>query len=334
MLPVSGACPAGRGDEGRQRATRWTGRSGAWTVRHFTTAAARGSATFSTSSSVATGTNCIVLRTSAGSSREVGLVERRQDERLDAVAPRRQRLLADAADRQHQAAQRDLAGHRHVLADRSGCCSADTIAVAIVTPADGPSFGNRAGRHVDVQIVLVEEIRRRRRARSAIERMWLTAARADSCITLPSCPVSVMLPWPPGSRLASMNSTSPPLSVHATPVATPGRETRNATSSRTSAGRDSRAASSAVDDDARRRACRRPSSAGHARGDLARDRADLPLEVAHAGLARVLRDHPPQRVVVDRDLIGGAGRAPRADAASGTAARCAPSLPRCSRRAR
>ena len=36
------------------------------------------------------------------------------------------------------------------------------------------------------------------------------------------------------------------------------------------------------------------------RRDLARDRADLPLERPHAGFARVFRDHPPQRVVGDR----------------------------------
>ena len=52
---------------------------------------------------------------------------------------------------------------------------------------------DRAGRHVDVQVVLVEELRRRRRAPRASARMWLTAARADSCITLPSWPVRMML---------------------------------------------------------------------------------------------------------------------------------------------
>ena len=62
-------------------------------------------------------------------------------------------------------------------------------------------------------------------------RMWLSAARADSCMTLPSWPVSVS--WPvPGISEASMNSTSPPASVQATPVATPGRDVRNAVSER------------------------------------------------------------------------------------------------------
>ena len=65
---------------------------------------------------------------------------------------------------------------------------------------------------------------------SARDRMWLRAARADSCITLPSWPVRMMFWFPPGSKVASMKSTSPPVSVQATPVATPGRDVRNATS--------------------------------------------------------------------------------------------------------
>ena len=37
--------------------------------------------------------------------------------------------------------------------------STETIAVAIATPADGPSFGRRAFRHVDVDVALVEQRR-------------------------------------------------------------------------------------------------------------------------------------------------------------------------------
>src|SRR5207247_10643701 len=40
---------------------------------------------------------------------------------------------------------------------------------------------------------------------------------------------------------------------------------------------------------------------GDLASDLAADRADLTLQAAHAGLARVLLDAPPQRLVVDRD---------------------------------
>ncbi len=44
--------------------------------------------------------------------------------------------------------------------DRTGTPrAADTIAVAIVTPADGPSFGIAPAGHVHVQILLAQELR-------------------------------------------------------------------------------------------------------------------------------------------------------------------------------
>jgi hypothetical protein len=58
---------------------------------------------------------------------------------------RREQLLLEPADRQHAPAQRDLAGHRDVA--RTGTLSsALTIAVAMVTPALGPSFGTPSGK--------------------------------------------------------------------------------------------------------------------------------------------------------------------------------------------
>ena len=56
---------------------------------------------------------------------------------------------------------------------------------------------------------------------SACCRTWLSAARADSCITLPSCPVRIN-PRSPGIAVASIVSTSPPDGVHASPSAAPG----------------------------------------------------------------------------------------------------------------
>ena len=37
---------------------------------------------------------------------------------------------------------------------------------------------------------------------------------------------------------------------------------------------------------------------------FARDRANLPFETPHASLVRVLRNRPPDRTVLNRDLVG------------------------------
>jgi len=68
----------------------------------------------------------------------------------------RQELLLDAADRQHIAAQRNLA----VIASsgRTGLSvSRLTSAVAMVTPALGPSLGSH-GRHVDVDVDVFRKV--------------------------------------------------------------------------------------------------------------------------------------------------------------------------------
>ena len=89
---------------------------------------------------------------------EVGGVQRRQDESVDAV-----RRAASAFSRmpptgRTRPRERDLSRHRDVFA--SGLLrTADKMAVAIVTPADGPSLESRR-RHVDVQVVMLEEVLR------------------------------------------------------------------------------------------------------------------------------------------------------------------------------
>ena len=64
---------------------------------------------------------------------------------------------------------------------------------------------------------------------TARARSRLHAACADSFITSPSCPVSVICPLP-GIWIASTNMISPPTGVHANPVATPTSGLRPATS--------------------------------------------------------------------------------------------------------
>src|SRR5918997_21544 len=103
---------------------------------------------------------------------------------------------------------------------------------------------------------------------AACDQRYERAARADSCITSPSCPVSVR-PELPGRSVASMKRSCPPISVQAMPVATPGGIPLR---------------------DAER--------------GLARDLPDGALHLAHARLARVARGDEGQRLVRDFELVG------------------------------
>ena len=96
---------------------------------------------------------------------------------------------------------------------------ADTMAVAMATPADGPSLGTApSGKWTWMSLLLWKSAsspnwsaRLRRKDR---------AARADSRITLPRLPVSSTLPLP-GITLASTSRISPPTAVQARPLTTP-----------------------------------------------------------------------------------------------------------------
>ena len=98
-------------------------------------------------------------RTSCGSSARSSFVQLRKDDRLDALPPRGERLLANAADRQHEAGQRDLAGHRHVRSH--GHAAHRRHHRRRHRHAGGWSvFGDRAGGDVDVDVLLAEELGR------------------------------------------------------------------------------------------------------------------------------------------------------------------------------
>src|SRR5947209_3216577 len=104
----------------------------------------------------------------------------------------------------------------------------DASAAAIAIPADGPSFGTApAGtcRCTSVWVKASSGIP----SEPARARSRLHAACADSFITSPSCPVSVICPLP-GIWIASMNMMSPPTGVHASAVDTPTSGARPATS--------------------------------------------------------------------------------------------------------
>src|SRR5262249_36961591 len=97
--------------------------------------------------------------------------------------------------------------------------SSDAIAVAIVTPADGPSFGFAPDGTWTCISALVKKSGSMLYSRACV-RSHDSAARADSFITSPSWPVRVSEP-PPAIFDASMKSTSPPAGVPARPIATP-----------------------------------------------------------------------------------------------------------------
>ena len=136
----------------------------------------------STSSRVVTGMKRHVAARLRRQLVEVVFVLRRQNDGLDAMAPRGERLLLDAADRQHQPAQRDLARHRHV----------SRTAFAGRRRQDGrghrdarrrPVLGDGARRHVHVEVVLARNSSGEMPSTSACDADVASAARADSCIT-------------------------------------------------------------------------------------------------------------------------------------------------------
>src|SRR2546426_119410 len=111
------------------------------------------------------------------------------------------------------------AGRRH---------NSDASAVAIVIPAEGPSFGTAPAGTCRCTSVCVNASSGMPSV-AARARIRLHAACADSFITSPSCPVRVINPLP-GIWIASTNMMSPPTGVHASPVATPTSGARPATS--------------------------------------------------------------------------------------------------------
>src|ERR1041384_4951251 len=124
-------------------------------------------------------------------------------------------------------------------------------------------------------------------------RRRLHAACADSFMTSPSWPVSVI--WPlPGIRIASMNMMSPPTGVHASPVATPISGARPATSLCTFGwpayfSRFLELTLTIFAPPQRR---------------LSQHALNLALELADTGLARVLADQPLERAVADVRALG------------------------------
>ena len=96
---------------------------------------------------------------------------------------------------------------------------AHTIAVAIVTPADGPSLGI-APAGTWMCRVCFSNTSRSMPSSAAFDRIQDSAARADSRMTSPSWPVRMNSSLP-SIRVTSTATTSPPTSVTTRPVADP-----------------------------------------------------------------------------------------------------------------
>ena len=103
----------------------------------------------------------------------------------------------------------------------------------------------------------------------------------------------------PGTAVASTKRTSPPTGVQARPVATPGSLVRRRVSREEAPLAEQLARPLGRDPDLALRL-----ALGDLAGDLAADRADLALQVADAGLARVLLDDRVERRIGELDLRG------------------------------
>src|SRR3990170_435482 len=115
----------------------------------------------------------------------------------------------------------------------------------------------------------------------ARERVYDTAACADSCMISPSCPVSSSAPLPCIS-VTSTGITSPPASVHAKDVARRPQVTVHGFGRHAAAVR---------------------FRLGYLPGRLAADVGDLALQVAHPGFVGVFAHDTANRVVGDVELL-------------------------------
>ena len=225
----------------------------------------------------------------------VGLVELGRDDRRDAVALRGERLVLQAADRQDLAGQRHLAGHRDVVAHVAAGEQRDERRRHRDAGARAV-LGDRAGRHVDVDVVVAKPVRRQarrelgevpahvgeRRRRGLLHDVAELAGDLQLALAVE------------GLRLDEQ---------HVAADRRPGQPGRDAGHARAALGLGvvALAAEQLARPRLADRALRRAALGDLAR-DLARDRADLALELAHAGLAGVVGDDRAQRGVGDPQL--------------------------------
>ena len=170
-----------------------------------------------------------------------------------------------------------------------------TIAVAIVIPADGPSFGMPPAGTWMCR-VFCSNTSRWIPSSAAWARVHDRPARADSRMTSPSWPVR-MKSSRPSIRVTSMATTSPPTSVTTRPIADPVWSSASSSPYSKRCGPSRSASFFGVDDGLALAAL------GDLPGDLAHDVRELALEVPDAGLVGVRADELGHRLVGDLDVL-------------------------------
>ena len=255
------------------------------------------SAAATASSTCSSQTSSISLRVSSPISSASFLVARRQHDALDAGrACRGDDLLLDAADRQHQPAQADLAGHGGVAAHRALGEQRDTSAMNMATPALGPSLG-MAPAGTWMWMSLFSNTAGSMPSDAARFLTMLSAACALSFMTSPSWPVRISLPLPGNARRLDEQDVAADRR--------PGEPRRHARHARAHRHLVLELLRAKHDRElVHRDADRTTLALGDAHRGMAQHLADLALETAHAGLARVVRDDDAQRLVGDLDLLG------------------------------
>ena len=178
----------------------------------------------------------------------------------------------------------------------------ETIAVTIATPADGPSFGRRAFRHVHVDVALVEQ--RRLDAEVDARGADVGRRRRDRFLHHVAQVAGDGHPALAGHHHAFDRQQ---LAADLGPGKTgDDADLILALGLAVAVARHAEILLDVLRRDLDRLLLRQDQVLD----GLARQRRQLALEVAHAGFARVAADDRLQRIVVDRELLLLAGRAP------------------------
>src|SRR2546423_4301073 len=227
---------------------------------------------------------------------QVLAVTHRGDERLEPGAVRGQCFFFEAADLQNAPAQGDLAGHGHVapgrpLRERRDQRSRHGDA------GGGAVFGHRAGRHVDVHVprlvkAWLQAELRGARARVAHRRLGRLAHHLAEL---------------PGERDGAFALQQDDLTGYQ--VAAGGRDgDAGGHADLVVLARHTIAearGTQVVPQAAFRHGAAHAPALGDSAGGLARDRADLALQITHTGFVRILAYGPAQRVFAEEYLLRG-----------------------------